>query len=193
MTPIELFHKDGRSASVFVCGQCRTVAANKERATLCCARYCPDCGSPLDKGFSWIRCNPCRAKGDIRHEAERFEKAEKVTEWGGYVLCGGNYYPSLETMMDICDDEGLDIPAYVWTCDPVQFVKVDLDDITDRFADDAYEDWEPDTLDGLPELKAALEAFVEANNDQMAYQPNYKRALLIPKREVDAVELEGKE
>jgi hypothetical protein len=52
---------------------------------------------------------------------------------------------------------------------------------TERMADTAWEDWDPDSLHWLEELKAALEKFNEANAAVCSYFPDYTKAVLVPK------------
>ena len=74
---------------------------------------------------------------------------------------------------------GLDIPEYLWTCEANHFVRVDVSDVTERLDDCSYEDWDPETLNGLEALKEALNAFCEANKDVVSYTPNFKKAVLL--------------
>lgn len=185
MNATELFHQDGKSAEIFYCGQCRIVARSKELAELCCAkRKCQRCGGEAPSG--WLICDACRKLKEVEEEKERFEKAEKITKWDGWVFSEGHgyqdgYFESLSEFLDWCQDE--EIPesevTYVWACKSNQFVNADVSDITERICDNAYEDFEPDCLNGLEELKAALEKFNEANACQLAYNPDYTKAVLI--------------
>ena len=46
---------------------------------------------------------------------------------------------------------------------------------------EAYEDFDFNDLNGLTELKAALDAFNAANEDKISYSPDYKRAVILTK------------
>jgi hypothetical protein len=182
---VELFHKDGRPASVFYCGQCRIVHKHQEHAEQCCKNYlCSDCGK--DTGSrSWLICDTCRSLRDVKKERERFEKAEKVADWDGFVYCEGfgreGFCESLDVIYEECDDEEKTVPEYAWTCTPNRFAVVTIDDIKDRIIDsgDCYEDFSVNDLNGLKELEAALDAFNESNSGVLSYQPDYKKAVLL--------------
>lgn len=190
MSATELFHKDGRSAGVYVCEGCRTVAPSKEAAEQCsnCRLYkCDKCGADCDK--HWTRCKSCRDKDDAEKEAKRFADAEKLTSWDGWVYCEGTgddgFSTSLQELLDECENEGVEIPDYVWACEANYFVKATVSDITAWLEGEAYADWDPSTLNGLDELKAALDKFNEANAEVCSYAPDYTRAVIIPKEAGD--------
>jgi hypothetical protein len=70
-------------------------------------------------------------------------------------------------------------PKYVWACRENHFALADVRDITDRIADEAYEDFDLNDLKGLEELKAAIDKFNEANRDVVSYEPDYSTAILL--------------
>lgn len=191
MNATELFHADGRTADVFYCGKCRIVKRTKDEAEHCCAPRVCECGAVISEPYYTV-CDACRRLRDIQRERERFEKAEKLAEWDGPVFIDGlghdeGYFRSVDDLMDYLadweDDEGPQpTHEYAWTCDSVPFVHVRFSDLLDRFGDDAYEDWEPEDLKGVDELKAALRAFEEANKECVAWEPNYRRALILASR-----------
>jgi len=53
--------------------------------------------------------------------------------------------------------------------------------ITSGMEGEAYEDFDFNDLNGLTELKAALDAFNAANEDKISYSPDYKRAVILTK------------
>jgi hypothetical protein len=183
----QLFHEDGKPSGVWYCGECGRIHRNAGFAASCCDWRCSKCGQPAPKG--WTICDPCRAKQDDAKERAQFDAAEKVTEWDGWVFCDGmdynnGFFEGIAEFLDFCEDEsepgvGHNLPEYVWTCKANHFVKVDCGDITERMADSAYEDWDPDDLNGIPELTSALAAFVAANKDVVSYAPDYTKAVLL--------------
>jgi len=190
MNATELFVKEGKSAGIYFCGQCRCVARTQEEAERCCKPYaCDKCGKEILRYHT--RCNDCDNTERARIERERFDKAEKLTEWIGWVYCEGlgfrdGFFESITELFDALADEESGLPEYVWTwpeyvwtCTPDRFVHADVSDITDRMADQAYEDWDPADLNGLEELKAALDKFNEANKDAISYSPDYTKAVLL--------------
>ena len=185
MNTTELFHQDGRSAGVFYCGECRLVHRTKELTDQCCApNKCSICGK--DKERYYTKCPACLHLAELQKEQERFEKAEKLTKWDGWVYLEGTgsdgYSESVDAFIEDWEDnhdENEPLPAYVWTCEENHFVNASVEDITQQMADSAYEHWEPDSLKGLPELQTALDKFNEANKDAVSFQPDYKVALLL--------------
>lgn len=190
MNATQLFHADGKPSKVFFCGKCRMTAATQENAEQCCQNYkCQHCG--VDTGSrSWLSCDACRRKIEDEAERRRFEKAEKVTSWDGPIYCEGlgyneGFFESVEDLWDyLGDEEELETgerkaPEYVWTCDCKPICSLDYDEIIENATQDAHEGWEPDQLTGAEALKSALDAFNEANKEQVGWEPNFKKALLI--------------
>lgn len=179
MNATELYLKDGRSAGIFFCEKCKIVAHSKSLAEQCCNNYkCQDCGNDTGSRL-WLVCDRCRDMREIKREQERYEKADKVTEWAGWVFDGSDYFESIDDMAERYEDDSRELPDYVWACECNHFVHADVSDITERMADNAYEDWEPDTLAGLNELKSALGKFNDQNKDVCSYSPDYTKAVLI--------------
>lgn len=177
MNATELFLKDGRTAGVFYCEKCRVVARTKDDADQCCVPYiCKTCGKETGRRFYTI-CDTCVTAKHAKEERERFDKAEKLTEWSGWVVCGDDFYESVSDMLDMVDHE--ELPQYVWACKSRQFVKVDICSILEGIGEDGYEDFDPDTLDGIPALDTALKAFEDANATVLSYEPDYTKAVLI--------------
>jgi hypothetical protein len=185
MNATELFHKDGRPAGVFYCGECRIIFKDASSAELCCGSYkCEDCGKGTGSR-SWLVCDGCRSERDRKRELERFERAEKLTDWDGWVYDEGSgrngYHQSVADLLEFYEDEERQPPEYVWACDSTAFATLGIDRVKDWILDggDAYEDFDPDDLNGLEELSRALEKFNEANAAVLSYHPNYKRAVLV--------------
>lgn len=189
MNAKELFHQDGKSAGVFYCGECRNVAKSQELAEECCAPYkCQYCGCDVPRKNFRTACPDCIASNDEKKERERFESAEKLTEWDGPVFCESasyneGFFPSLAELYDYfgCeanfDEDGSEaLPPYAWACNVIQFVSYDVGSIKESL--EGYEDWEGDT-DGDNELQAALDAWAERNAKVVRWEPDYKRAVLL--------------
>lgn len=185
MNAIELFHADAKSAGVFYCAKCRYVARSKDDADKCCEpTKCRYCGKPSGRQH-WLCCDACQKINDEKKESERFQKAKKVTEWDGWVYLDGTgrdgFSESVAEFRENWEDdhECDELPEYVWACKQNHFAVADVSDITERIADNAYEDFEPDDLNGLDELKSAIEKFNEANKDIVSYEPDYNIAVLL--------------
>ncbi len=181
MNAQELFLKDGRSSEVFYCSQCKIVHRTQEQADKCCTpNRCPSCG--VEVGRHWTICDGCRATRETEKERERFKNAEKVTTWDGWVYCEclgrDGFSESLQEMLDEIGSAD-EIPEYVWTCNARPFAVVHVSSILDDIAANGYEDFDPQTLDGIPELKEAIRIFNAANEKVLSYEPDYSTALLV--------------
>jgi hypothetical protein len=191
MNATELFHQDGKTAGIFYCGKCRCVARSQAAAEQCCQnRKCSKCGKDTGSQLKLV-CDTCQAVKFLTQEAERFAKADKITEWSGWVFCEGfgyhdGYFESIEDLLDFLDDEdnkrqdGESGVTYAWACEADQIVNVSLDDILQNIEADAYEGFDSETLKGLPEFKAAIAAFNLANAGELSYTPDYSKAILLP-------------
>lgn len=182
MNPIELFHKDGKPSGVFYCEKCRIIHRTLETATQCCDYRCKHCGATCPN--YWVACSECSRKESEKREAERFAAAEKVYDYDGPIYCDGigydGYSADLEEFIENCDWCETEAPDYVWTCNRVHFAHFDYSEILERIGEQGYEDFDPDDLNGIPELKAAIEKFNEANAGIESWEPNYKRAFVLP-------------
>lgn len=177
MNAIKLYHQDGKPSGVFYCEKCRCVKRTEEEANECCQPYiCKHCGKETGRNY-WTICHECEALRDAQQEADRFQKAQKLTEWNSWVYDGAEYYESVEHYLETRDD--LPIPAYVWACKENHFAIADVSDITDRIEENGYEDFDADDLKGMDDLKAAIEKFNEANKDVVSYEPDYGIAILL--------------
>lgn len=203
MNATQLFHQDGRSAGVFYCTSCRRVHREESIADVCCTpSLCRTCAEPAEQYRT--TCRSCDDKRKVSQEAARFEAAEKVTDFDGWVYAEGlggyrdGYFGSVGELMDHVSDERPDdeelskmtdeekeeipaLPAYAWTCDEIRFAHLDIQSVLDLITDsgDAYEDFDSGDLKGVTELKAALDAFNKANSGIVSYFPNYERAVLL--------------
>jgi len=184
MNATELYHKDGKSTGIFFCAGCRTVHRAQPEADQCCApRHCPDCPELAPKHR--IYCQSCEDKRAAAREAARYDKAEKVTSWDGWLYCeslsGHNegYFESVADLLEYAADDEHDGPDYAWTCHARAFCQLDFDSILESATQDAYEDWDSDSVNGVEDFKAAIAVFNEANKEHVSYAPNYKKALVL--------------
>jgi hypothetical protein len=114
-------------------------------------------------------------------EAERFEKAEKVTECEHGVFAGDDYVPDISDLPDYYDDD--DLPEYVWAAEPHAVVPgLDVSEIlTGIIENNGWEDMDVHDFDGTTELQAALDAFVKANEKVVCFRPDYTKAVIVAK------------
>jgi hypothetical protein len=120
------------------------------------------------------------------NEVRAFDRAQKVTEeeWDGWVCYGDDYFPSVEDLHDHLDCEGVareDYPTYCWATRKQQVIQgLDVEGVVDHCLDAwGWEDCEVSDLKGVPELRAALEAFEKANTDVVSYQEDRSIAVLL--------------
>lgn len=149
-------------------------------ASICCDRHC-ECGVSIPS--TCVMCDSCHNKKLEQDETERFQKAGVIdlVDWNGPVYSPNTdeYYSALDDLLE--GNEADHLPEYVWPCDAIEFVKVDIGDILDQIQSEGYEDFDADDLNGIDDLKAAIELFNERNKGQHLYQPNYSKVILIEK------------
>lgn len=187
MNAQQLYLENGESAGIYFCGKCRKVSANQRVSEECCAvLVCVNCHAhPRERYYSV--CAECVTVERDRREQEKFEKSEKLETWDGPVYlddAGSNegYFDSLEELYDWIACEGFiqeNCPAYCWAAIEKPFVEVDAGSAIENGTSDAYEDWESDTLVGVPEFEAACEAFNAANAHHTHYAVDYTKSIAI--------------
>ena len=184
MAAIELYKQDGTTAGIYYCSECRIVHRDKEQADWCHGERVCACGKKITQGYFQKTCNDCQwaevcEKGRLK-EAERFEKARKITEDqydGDMVYLDDKYY---ESVLDAIDeyDVGTE-PEYVWACKDVGVPRASSDSIVEHCLDNMWEDADSSDLNGLEELDAAIAAFNEANKGISVWYPDYTTAILV--------------
>jgi len=176
----QLFLQDGTETGVWFCEACRNVARSKDAAEECCSvRVCETCGKPVDRKY-WVECDACLREAARAKEAERFEKAMKVsdTEYRGWVTDGDEgFWPDVGEYLESLDGE--EPAAYLWACQPRRFVRVNTDNILEHICEDGFDDFDSNDLNGWTEFEAAIKAFEEANKDTVVYEADYALAVLV--------------
>lgn len=119
-------------------------------------------------------------------EKNRFEKARKLKEdeYGGPVYDGDSYYSNVEEFrygFEGNSEEGDELPEYLWTCEVKPMVNISLGDILERVGED-IEDFDISSLRGAKELKAAIEAFNEANKDRESWYHKSDEVVMLDKK-----------
>ena len=178
MNAQELFLKDGKSAGVYYCENCKLVSKTLAEADDCCSPdKCQTCGAEAERYRMF--CNSCQRKKEHAAEMSRFAKAEKLTQFDGHIVNGDKFYESVADMLDDIDDPAY-IPEYVWATKPCNFINLNIEDVLDMAitADEAYEDFD-ESLSGVDELKHAIAYFNEANRHHISYIPDYTKAVLV--------------
>jgi len=184
---IELYKKDGSTAGIYYCSECRVVHATKEQAEQCHGERICACGQKLSSRYR-NECDKCWYEKSKKESAEkelaRFEKANKISEGeyqGGMVNDGDNFYEDVEEAIDKYL-EGQE-PEYVWACKDVGVPLVNSDSIVENMLENMWEDADSSDLNGLDELDVAIKKFNEANKSIAVWQPDYSTAILVKKRE----------
>jgi hypothetical protein len=177
MNAIELFHSDGKSAGVFYCEKCRIVARTKELAEQCCRPNICACGKECEK--YWTKCKECIDRERDAKEQAQFEAAKKIQakDYNGFLSRDGFGSDGYASIDDMLDDP--DCPEWAWATKEVRFAYGSVDDITSPISERSYPDFEVSDLHGIPELEAAIEKFNEANKDQICYQEDRTRVVIL--------------
>jgi hypothetical protein len=155
MNLVTLTQKDSTNPlEYFACGQCRQFWGNdKERAIQCCdIVHCEGCGAVVEQKH-WKICYACKSKQsheeDARREETAFAKAKKVQpgeaqedmvywEDGNGDCNGEGYFSSLQAVLDECDDDGKEVPAYVWACSS-RGLHIDAQSVIESMLDEWYD------------------------------------------------------
>ncbi len=122
----------------------------------------------------------CHNASSAAREAARFEKAEKLDSWDGWVTDGDGYWDSVESYLDERDEEDW-THSYLWVATPQQVIPdLDVDSVTEHHVTDrGHEDMTVDDLESVKELQAALDAFVAANALVVTYTMDTTRVVLL--------------
>ena len=132
MTPaLELVVRGREDVAAYACPKCGQVFAPGDAASAaahCEPRFCA-CSKPMERHAQ--KCSDClRADFEERareQEEKHFAEATKlkVEEYDGPVYWEGQagdwgegYFSSIESLLDACERDELDVPAYAWACCP---------------------------------------------------------------------------
>lgn len=128
----------------------------------------------------------CLSASEAKRQAAQFAKAARVS-WSGYqggAFWGDTYYHSMDEALDmiVSDHErGDDWPTHVWAATARTVIpELDVSDVTEHYvADRGWEDCSIDDLEGVTELQAALDRFVDQNVNVLSYSPDYSTAIML--------------
>ena len=201
MDPIQLRTPGGDAVEVWACGQCRRVYPSdrltspgkafdhipERHARECCDLTCRECGATKRSAFGI--CDRCWEMKQERDYAERIAAAEKLDAWDGWVYAKGlgskdGYFESLSGLLEWHADETSDrddapaLPVFVFCCKEVPFRKVDNKKNNKNNSEASFED-AASFLDGVPELKASIDVFNEANVGLVSYEPDWTRVVRV--------------
>lgn len=181
---VPLFHEDGKSARVGYSKKTKVIY--KDIDALIDDHYRDDIKTEEERNtlhklrlIEW-------SEQEAKREFERFEKAKKIkySEWPGEQFYDGeDYHPDIETFFEaVSETFGFDYekyPKYVWATKKKPYItEKDAFGIYENDLEDLSEecDW---PVEGVKDLQEALNEFVESNEDNVAYWPDYTIALLI--------------
>jgi hypothetical protein len=181
---IELHHKDGRSAGIFYCSECRAVYKTEAEASNCHGEKLCACGKKIERRYYYV-CNDCQAeqwnKERTEKENARFEKARKIpaSEYTGEMVYGldDKYHDSIESALDDYI-EGQE-PEYVWACKNIGVPLATTESLYENLLENMWEDADVYDLNGVEELETEVTAFNEANKSISVWEPDYSLAILI--------------
>lgn len=192
---VELYKKleDGNMAptGIFYCSECRVVHPTEKQAQRCHGEALCACGGKIEDRYGDL-CSNCRMKErrskDAAREAERFEKATKITESeykGEMVYVDDRYSDCIEDAIDnyLPGQE----PEYVWACKDQAVPFANAESIYENLLDNMWEDASVDDLNGIDELEAAVKAFNEANRSISVFVPDYSTAILVNTRPLEEI------
>ena len=164
MNAQELFLKDGISAKVWYCSNCKIVAKNKEDVDNCSKRNnCKYCGKIVESLY-WLAHQECIEKNKI-------EKAEKLETWDGWVFYEDKYYTTIDELIEKLEDSGESIPEYVFICKTIPFPKIIIDNLLETIDENSYEGI-MDSLSGVDALSDEINIFNKENEDLVSYLPD---------------------
>lgn len=148
-------------AGGFACGNCKRTYILEAHAEPCCR--CAKCGV-VRIGIRGV-CIECK-------DAETLEKAQEIEDTEEEVFLGDDLYENLEQLIENHSDE--EIPEFIFPAEKI-YHKVNMDSWLEHEEEEYMQGLECDAFNpfekpyGLKELRAAVDAFNEANKDNFAY------------------------
>ena len=198
--PLEIIIKAEDRIVGYACGECGVLffiqpqdktekdrEYKKNEALAHCAKSCA-CGNPLGKYYRLL-CDECEGKKAKERESVRFEKAQKIeiADYDGPVVHGDEFYSDIDSFLDHCENEGLELPKYVWATTPEKF-ELNADDIVERELE--KQSMHEDAWDSIPDkAMVSLRAFLEAWTKEISldtYFEDQSRAVLLRPDDVAA-------
>ena len=175
------------TAAVFGGGDGGLIAAEQLAKEHCEPKLCT-CGKECKKHYTI--CQECSDRKQVEKEAAAFEKAKKVSieEYEGQAVywedgppgssCGDGYYSGIDELLDLCEDEGFDLPKYVWATTPVD-LHIRAASILENALSEHYEDAYDDLGDKAEtELQKLLDEWC-AKQKIRSWEKDYGVAVLI--------------
>ena len=112
-----------------------------------------------------------------------YEKAKRLLpeQYEGWIYAEGlgyneGYFESVDTLIEYCEDEGIDVPDWVYCCEETSHT-LDIDSAIDSMLDEAFEG----ARDHLKDEKELYDFVDKWNAKQsiISYYPDYKRVVVL--------------
>lgn len=178
------------------CGKCGVIHKEKSGAEACCKPALCSCGVEIQEKY-YFTCKNCRSEQEKKKEQERFDKAEKLTDWDGPVYSDDwdEYYECLDYFYDDLANGGHDIDEvkYIYLCNTVPTVLLSCCEILENATQEVYEDFEMSDLVGVDDLEKAIEVFNERNKSIVNWEPDYKKVVLLDQEVLDEIKKDRNE
>lgn len=202
MDAMNLLLPDGRPSKVWACGVCGEPCEDETHAIACCGPVpCRYCGKPTDKKMTASYGRPyeyheaCWIEDRDKRAARRMAEAEKLESWDGPVWIDGGpgesdeYYETFAEYLRDIEPESWNAegqspyrPQFVYLAMRRDYDGMDAFTILEHESEDKFEDF-LGCVEGKAEFRAAVQAFNEANKDLHWYEPDYTRAVRVPRPE----------
>jgi hypothetical protein len=170
-------------------------------ATVCSQEH-PDDGAAIHRYPIAIEAVVPYLEGVLNRKfcQEKFEVAEKVTEWDSWIYASGYniansecYFRSVTELREMIEkynaehpgpDEQYEMPRWVFCTEPCHLYRSSAKDLFEEsFVADVYnEAWkecETRHKDAIEELDRALDQFYAATSNVCTFQPDYNKVLII--------------
>lgn len=182
MNPVALVNPSG-AIKAHYCSKCGRVWPNDDGmpqgfAAKCCApKYCQDCGKEIESYR--LRCDPCQMKA-------WFQTGERMRETdykGRFIFCEegygsqDGYFESTDDLRDYCQDEGVDLPAFVFGCTERVWNGIDIDRAIENDLEEYHED-AIDSVHDLSELRAVIKVWNEKQHIS-SYHVDHKQVIVL--------------
>lgn len=195
---LELVFRGTEEVVAYACSICGTIFSplsfgeNKEAAVVAentarihCRVFCR-CGVRLPPRRTL--CDSCWAQDEQEREERKFEMAVKVPRelddgfpvfWDGHLgSMGDGFFVNIGEVIDLCEESGIPLPAYVWSCYPKKFT-VDADVVLIE----AFQEHVEGARDQLREgAEKRLQEFLDgwcAEQGISTWYPDYRKAILL--------------
>lgn len=166
----ELYLKDGRSAGVYYCAQCKRVSRTEEEAERCCSPNVCACGAECTRYYT--SCKACIDRKGAEDTAALVAKARKVPahEWDDPVWPdGSDGFASVAEALDHYDGEDEEMPWPVWGTREDR-MRLGAEAIIDHATEEMYEGARDQIRDdAVRELQTLLDGWLAKHAPRPGY------------------------